>query len=320
MHAGGRKELEQRMKRQRGLIIFPGALGDLLCLLPAMHVLQQRYPTIEFEVMARPELARFAERRMGIVAGHSIDRREVASLFSEPGNEPQLTTQFFANFDSIDCFFASDNERFRSSLRRAARGEVRFYPFRPAGEGHVAECYLRAIGADTRSLNNFIELTAEDQHLAEQRLSSVGLEPHNFVLVFPGSGSARKNWPAQNFVQLAEWIEPLIRVLVVLGPAESRLAPLFEQSVSIASNIELGELAAIAHLARCFVGNDSGVSHLAAAAGAPGVVIFGPTDPERWRPLGEIKTIRNERLETLPLNQVWAEMAALIAVGHRENA
>ena len=71
------------MKLGRGLIIFPGALGDLICLLPALHALGEMYPKIEFEMMARAELARFAQRRMAIVADHSIDRHEVALLFSE---------------------------------------------------------------------------------------------------------------------------------------------------------------------------------------------------------------------------------------------
>ena len=70
-------------------------------------------------------------------------------------------------------------------------------------------------------------------------------------------------------------------------------------------DLELSELAGIAREARCFIGNDSGVSHLAAAAGARGLVIFGPTDPERWRPLGDVKVIRKEPLEDLLVDQVW---------------
>ena len=91
------------MKLGRGLIIFPGALGDLICLLPALHALGEMYPKIEFEMMARAELARFAQRRMAIVAGHSIDRHEVALLFSERGGESHLARDFFFQFDRIDC-------------------------------------------------------------------------------------------------------------------------------------------------------------------------------------------------------------------------
>src|SRR6516164_8448654 len=164
------------METGRGLIIFPGALGDLICLLPTICALRGCYPNIEFELMARAELARFAERRMTIVAGHSIDRCEVALLFSEDGSKSNLARKFFSQFDRIDCFFASDNERFCSSLRQAARSEVSFYPFRPPGRGHVAECYLRAFGTIiSHPPGNSIELLPDDVHNAEQKLRAIGL-------------------------------------------------------------------------------------------------------------------------------------------------
>jgi heptosyltransferase III len=303
------------MQVGRGLIIFPGALGDLICLVPAIHAFGERHRKIAFELMARTELARFAERRMGIVAGHSIDRREVALLFSERGWESEAARDFFRQFDCIDCFFASDDERFCASLRGVARGEVTFYPFRPHGSGHVAECYLRTIGANnSRPLRNSIELMPDDLRLAQRRLDELGLEPGGFVLVFPGSGSPRKNWPAVNFVQLAERIRLIHPVLVVLGPAERGLAASFHACdlLSVVGDLELGELAAIARVARCFIGNDSGVSHLAAAAGARGLVIFGLTDPQRWRPLGEVKIIQQEPLKNLVVDRVWLSLAELL--------
>jgi heptosyltransferase-3 len=65
-------------------------------------------------------------------------------------------------------------------------------------------------------------------------------------------------------------------------------------------------------LSRCFIGNDSGVSHLAAAAGSRGLVIFGPTDPQRWRPIGDVKTIQKDPLQSLALDQVWPSVAELM--------
>jgi heptosyltransferase III len=302
------------MTAPRGLIIFPGALGDLICLLPAVHVLVQRYPKIGLELLAREELARFAVRRMKIVAGHSIDRSEVALLFSERGGESSAARKFFGQFEGIDSFFASDNEQFCSSLRQAAQGRVCIYPFRPVGFGHVAECYLRAVGANpSQRLDNSLELTQDDVRNAEHRLQGLRLEPKNFVLVLPGSGSSRKNWPAENFALLSQRIQFRYQVLVVLGPAEQALTPIFQRrSLSIVNTPELGELAAIARLARCFIGNDSGVSHLASAAGASGLAIFGPTDPDRWRPLGNVRIIRSQPWEDLSSELVWQAVEELM--------
>jgi ADP-heptose:LPS heptosyltransferase len=298
----------------RGLIIFPGALGDLICLLPALRELDRRYPEIEFELMARAELARFAVRRLPIVAGHSIDRQEIAALFSGASSQASLLRRFFGQFRRIDCFFAYDNTHFRSSLRQAARGQVFFYPFRPSGEGHVAEGYLRAIGANLSPLlAASIEVLAEDLSEAWQTINVRGLEPKRFALIVPGSGSTRKNWPVENFALLAERIQLSQRVLVVLGPAENSFAPVFHaRSLSVVSEIELGQLAGLARLASCFIGNDSGVSHLASAAGARGLVIFGPTNPERWRPLGKVRIIRKEPLEDLPPDEIWPTVQQMI--------
>jgi heptosyltransferase-2 len=264
--------------------------------------------------MAREELARFAVGRMKIVAGHSIDRSEVALLFSPRGGESIAAREFFGQFERIDSFFASDNDQFCSGLRQAAQGRVGMYPFRQSEFGHVAESYLRAVRADARQpLDGSLELTPGDVGNAHRRLRGLELEPKNFVLVLPGSGSPRKNWPAENFALLCQRIQFRSQVLVVLGPAEQALAPVFRRrSFSVVNNTELGELAAIAREARCFIGNDSGVSHLAAAAGARGLAIFGPTDPRRWRPSGDVRIVRREPLEALSPDLVWAAIEQLI--------
>jgi heptosyltransferase-3 len=306
------------MGTRRGLIIFPGALGDLVCLLPAIDALRHRYPAIAFELMAKSELAHFARYRMRLTAGHSIDRPEVALLFRPGGGESLAAKRFFGQFERIECFFASDYQFFCDALARAAGGSVSFYPFRPPGTGHVAACYLRAIGAPPSTpVSAQIELLAKDLHSAKRQLASLDLEPGRFVLVLPGSGSANKNWPANKFALLAEKLKSFGGALIVLGPAEQGLSEVFSsRRLPMLRNVELGELAAIARLARCFVGNDSGVSHLAAAAGARGLALFGPTDPERWHPLGDVRIVRREPLQDLALEEVWPALLALVGAQH----
>ena len=296
----------------RGLIIFPGALGDLICLLPSIRALMARHVDVTFDLMARAELARFAVGRMGMRAGHSIERQEVAHLFAENG--VQKAAPFFSQFTRIECFFASDNHSFRRSLKLVARGRVSFYPFRPAGGGHMAEAYLRLLGEPLiQPLRNIIDLRPEDLSRAQARLQRLGLEPGRFVLFLPGSGSIRKNWPADNFAALANTVRPLLVPLVVLGPAETALDSSFAKGdLLVLKDLELGELAGTARLSRAFVGNDSGVSHLAATAGGHGLVLFGPTEPERWRPLGDIRIIRREPLQSLSVAEVSRELAELL--------
>src|SRR5690349_6924301 len=102
----------------RILVIFPGALGDLICLIPAIRSLAARRPGDSVELMARGELAEFASGRIGITRGHSIDRREVTALFVEGAPAGADARRFFQSFNEIISFFAGDNPEFRKSLIR----------------------------------------------------------------------------------------------------------------------------------------------------------------------------------------------------------
>lgn len=323
----------QAAHSERVLVIFPGALGDLICLGPALHALARRHCDAAIELMGREELARFAVARLGITRGdsshhsrhyprhysrhYSIDRREVAALFAE---SPDLGAArgFFSPFTRIYSFFACDDARFRGALAAAAApAVVSFHAFRPAGAGHVAAGYLEEIGERDTSpgepLDAHMEVLADDIAEASEALARLGLGDARVVLLFPGSGSPHKNWPAENFAALAGALAPPIRTLVVLGPAEGALEPaltplLRERGIAWLRDRPLGTIAGLAHLAAGFVGNDSGVSHLAAAAGTPGVVIFGPTDPERWRPLGRVRVMRALPLSDLTPDEVAAAL------------
>jgi ADP-heptose:LPS heptosyltransferase len=309
---------EQVAHAERVLIIFPGALGDLVCFGPALRALARRHHEATLELMAREELARFAVgrigiARIGIMRSHSIDRREVAALFAQQSNLPSdLTgaTQFFRPFARIYSFFASDDARFRRALEAAAApGTVSFHAFRPASAGHVAAGYLDEIGErgappDGKLLDGHIDVLPDDIAEAKQALGRLGLGVARVVLLFPGSGGQHKNWPAENFAALASALPPPMRALVVLGPAEgaieSVLMPLLAaRGIAWLRDLPLSTVAGLARIAAGFVGNDSGVSHLAAAAGASGVAIFGPTDPDRWRPLGSVSVVRALKLADL---------------------
>src|ERR1700675_3098874 len=85
------------------LVIFPGALGDLICLVPTLRAIARRHPGAQLELMARAELARFAIGRLGIAHGHShghsIDRREVTQLFAARGAPVAAEARrFFGSF------------------------------------------------------------------------------------------------------------------------------------------------------------------------------------------------------------------------------
>jgi heptosyltransferase-3 len=302
----------------RVLVIFPGALGDLMCLLPALDAIARRHSGDSVELMARFELARLAVGRTIVQRAHSIDAREVGGLFSD---EPAGGARgLFGGFDRIYSFFASDDERFRARLTAATDAVVSFYPFRPVGDGHVSEAYLRAIGADAAPVERRLEPTAEDLAAAARVLARSGRDSSRLIVIFPGSGSLAKNWPAEKFAALASKLSKRASVAIVLGPAEESIEPIFRESgAAVITQLELPVVAAIARGAAAFVGNDSGVSHLAAAVGASGVAIFGATDPARWRPVGagRVDVIRGEPIDSIEVAEVVAALAKFVAAAQK---
>jgi ADP-heptose:LPS heptosyltransferase len=289
---------------KRVLVIFPGALGDLMCLMLALGAISRRHHGASVELMARFELARLVAGRSVVARGHSIDAREVGGLFSEEAAES--ARRFFGEFDRIYSFFASDDARFRERMAAATDAEVSFHSFRPDGEGHVSEGYLRAVGEDASIPDACVEPTADDLAAARALLESM-CDISNLIVIFPGSGSLAKNWPADKFAALASTLSKLASVAVILGPAEESIEPIFrEAGVRVLKDLELPTVAAIASIASAFVANDSGVAHLAAAVGASGVVIFGPTDPVRWHPIGSgrIDILKREPIGSIDVREV----------------
>ncbi len=141
--------------------------------------------------------------------------------------------------------------------------------------------------------------------------------PEAFLAIHPGSGSPRKNWPTGGFAALAEAIAPQEPFALVAGPADGEastaLAAMAPRAV-VLRELPVRLLGGVLSRAALYVGNDSGVSHLAAAFGAPTLALFGPTDPATWAPLGPlVRTLRakDEAVASLPLSEVAAAAAAL---------
>lgn len=292
---------------KRILVIFPGALGDLICLAPTLSAIGRQHAPCELELMAREELAQFAVGRLGVPRAHSIDRREVSHLFRAAASDSKQARSFFGSFQRIYSFFNADDPDFRSAMVRAAREDaVSFHRFRPAGTGHVAEAYLREIGGDSMQTETRLRLLSSDIESAAHRLGGIA-DPGEFIVIFPGSGSATKNWPVESFMALARQLEEETSVLFVLGPVEAQIERQISGRHRVMQGLSLGEVAALAGQAMAFIGVDSGVSHLASAAGAAGVVLFGPTDPARWRPLGRVRVVQGNPISGIqPLEVIAA--------------
>jgi ADP-heptose:LPS heptosyltransferase len=116
------------------------------------------------------------------------------------------------------------------------------------------------------------------------------------ILLHPGSGSPAKIWP--HFEELARLL-PDSEIL--LGPCEK---PLTAPNPSL-TNLSLPEVAEEVRRCRLFIGNDSGITHIAAYWGAPTIALFGPSDPAIWGPLGRrVRVLRRSSLAEISVEDV----------------
>ncbi len=118
-------------------------------------------------------------------------------------------------------------------------------------------------------------------------------KPSEHVLIFPGSGNRKKNWPFKNYLCLADLLRKQgFRIIIVLGPVEQEQGlniPDFD-TIDCQNYVHLQELI---KKALFVIGNDCGPMHLAGMFNVPGVALFGPTPPEIWKPQG-MNTVKSD--------------------------
>jgi heptosyltransferase-3 len=149
-------------------------------------------------------------------------------------------------------------------------------------------------------------------------LETNGSERGATLALLPGSGSESKNWPESNWGELLESLihRTEFNVLLVGGEAEGQRlqrlgAALPPARTRVAQSLPLAQLARLLACCAAFVGHDSGISHLAAAVGLPGLLLWGDTTEEVWRPPSEkVIVLRPPRgLANLPASEVMRELA-----------
>jgi heptosyltransferase III len=151
----------------------------------------------------------------------------------------------------------------------------------------------RDLGADPAALPPDLVATPAEVDAAMPWLDRL---PTGFLAVHPGSGSPVKNWAPSGFLSLVEHLSADRPWLLIEGPADAAAASflLSHPRAVRAHGLPARVLGAVVARAGLYVGNDSGVSHLAAAFGAPTLALFGPTDPAIWSPVGRrVTTVRS---------------------------
>ena len=281
------------------VVLRAGALGDFLLGFPALGALRRRFPAARITLAGPLPAARFAAE-MGLVDDLlPIDDPRLAPLFDE--RPVQAVPEPLRDLD-VAVVWLSRAQPVAAHLAAAgARRIVAAPPFsRDAGAPHVADWLLKTLARlgvradptwDARPW-----LRAGEAGLAwAAAWQARDLSRARFLVLHPGSGSARKNWPAQHWADLAASVGATagLRIVITAGPADDAALTAILDALRHLDTAPLAlrepdllHLAGVLASAALYLGNDSGVTHLAAGLGTPTVAVFGPTNPHIWRPRG----------------------------------
>ena len=296
----------------RALVLFPGALGDFVCFLPVLECLAQR---TSIDVLARTEFSDVAPAGANV---GSLERFEIRHLFVRGGGADERVRNFFESYERTYSWMGSGDLTFKQELRAATQGRVRLFRFRPkASQTHQVEYYLSCLQDGSAIAMPHVVQRPDASHWAEVYWKENSLNFKPVLAIAPGSGAREKNWPVSSFETIARWWRERVggKVITILGPVEEERGgydSLCTGAVVI-RGISLGRLTAM--LTRCslYVGNDSGITHLSAAAGASTAAIFGPSNVAYWRPRGRSVLVLRQSLQCSPCT-----VSAMKDCPHRE--
>lgn len=270
---------------ERVVVLFPGALGDLLLALPALRTLRARHAAAELTVVVSEPLRGLA-RLTGVAdAVASLDAADAARLGGGDGVPSWLTGR-----PRVYSWLGAADGDVRRRIAAAASTAHFFRVERGAGVIHAAAAYARAVGGPhgRRALASAGRIIAPPSPAAEALWAGLAAP---VLALHAGAGARGKRWEPAGFAGVGRWWrEGGGTVLALAGPAEAGDAL---PGTIVVRDWPLPDLAAVLGRAALYLGNDGGVSHLAGAVGAAGVVLFGPTQPARWRPAaGSLSALR----------------------------
>lgn len=268
---------------RRILFITLSNIGDLVLTTPALEALHAAYPDHAIDIVADPRSSELLRACPYLGTLHHRDKsrgwRGMLALVRAL-RRVRYTAVVDLRTDFVPWLLRSQ--------RRAARWH------RPSHGQHASAQHLaivsRVLPAGFTVPPPRVWIQAQDTEFAREALASIPAK--RWLAVAPGANWPGKIWPLNHYVELARRLSDLCDGLLVLGgPGDRVLAvELAERArmavCDLAGRTTLCQAAALLDLAAVFVGNDSGLGHMAAARGIPTLTLFGPGRPERYRPLG----------------------------------
>ena len=274
------------------LFIRGGAVGDFILTMPAIKLMRDTLPDNDIEILGYPSIAELA-----VVSGladrvRSIEDGRLATFFAPGAKLDPEWCEYLSGFDLVVSYIYDPDGYFSENLKVAGVKTLIRAPFRPdESEPHVDAATQLAQPLEE------IALFLEDPELQLDYPSEPGEERDRsgpLVALHPGSGSPTKNWRFESWLEVLEHLQSRFEnaeFFITAGEAERegiddfvRLLNEADIGHTLLTEKTLAELASFYQSVDLYLGHDSGISHLAASAGAEAILLFGPSNPDVWAP------------------------------------
>jgi len=272
----------------RRLVIRPGAIGDTIVSLPALERLCSTDGGVDYAEIWAP--ARNLPLLRHLAPVRSFTSVQLDLLEIDP---PRALTERLRTFDEVVSWYGAARDEFRAALQSTGVSFRLFQALPPQGAGcHAVDFYLRQADFDCGSSPIAPSIPAPRR---------TGNPASRFIAIHPFSGSPGKNWELASFQAAARQLATASGL-----PVEWSAGP--DEELPQARRFDsLDEVVHWLSGASLYIGNDSGITHLAAACGVPAVAIFKVTDDAVWSP-------RGPRVELLRSPGIWEVVETSLAL------
>ncbi|MBN1514460.1 MAG: glycosyltransferase family 9 protein [Phycisphaerae bacterium] len=270
------------------LFLHGGALGDFVLTLHVVAAVRRLAPQARVDGIVRCPLARWAVGQGLLTAAFDPEDVGLHTLFAGQAELSASLTARLAGADVAISFLGGPESAAAVALRDRCPGTVVAIDPRPTPETLAAGRHV------TRQWSDALATAGLDARVTDAALfhKAEPIPPAAPVMVHPGSGGRDKCCPLPVLEVVVRHLLAAGRAVAwMIGPVEEdQQGPAFAQRLAqtapVTYEASLGRATEVIRSAAAFIGNDAGMTHLAAACGVPTIALFGPTDPRVWRPRG----------------------------------
>ncbi|HRS06876.1 MAG TPA: glycosyltransferase family 9 protein [Candidatus Ratteibacteria bacterium] len=272
---------------KKALIIRPGSFGDTVATFPVFYSLKKALYNVY--LIGSRKMIEYLEKIKLIEKGIGFDDIRLLKFFIHQQSFDNLPDMPF--FDIIIAYIEQEGILAGNILNKY-KDKAIFHPVPEEPPYHITDFLLEPLHKSGIK-------TISKIHPPRRGISK------GIFFIHPGSGSKKKNLPREYFLRVFSELKRMYKCKIIIGECEKSEKDYWIENAGIEYIVETEKVSNLAdelEKGSFFIGNDSGVSHLASFLGLNTFIIFGPTNPEIWAPKGNNVTIIQTSAKCAPCN------------------